>query len=104
MPNHPDDLDLKTELSNLVGSYTRAEGYTFSTDSAFYGKEGNKYWLAVRYDEVKDTASSSTMMQSKWMDGTDWMVSWDGLDEPAEAKLEIARREDWAFLRVTKGG
>jgi len=42
VPNHPDDLDLKTELSNLVGSYTRAERYTLSTDSAINEKEGKK--------------------------------------------------------------
>jgi hypothetical protein len=104
MPNHPDDLNNKGDVSNVVGAYKRAEGYTFSADNGVYGGEGRETWLAVPYDSVKESASSATMMASKWMSGTEWMVSWDGLDEPAEAKLDIPLRGDWAFLRLTKGG
>jgi hypothetical protein len=103
MPNHPDELNHRAELSNLYGEYTRAEGYTFSADSAFYGLIDGEAWLAVPYDSVKDSASSNTMMASKWMNGTEWMVAWDNWPKPALAKLEIARRGDWAWLRVTEG-
>ena len=101
-----DDLEMATNVSAVIGTYSNDSKYSFECEDGRYGKYDGDYYLAVKYDDVKESAKPASMMSAKWISRSVWDLTWVGLKQSPQTKAELhsPRSGDWAFLRITQGG
>jgi hypothetical protein len=102
-----DDLEMVTDVGEVVGTYAGKGDYTFECSDGKYGKDGRDTYLAVKYDDVKESAKPTSMMSAKWMKGSEWHLAWTGLKDNPPTKGELHNPKgagNWAFFRITEGG